>query len=127
MENSSEFYYRKLEKDDKPGSVLASYYCSIYDIEVTRSEIMFCNKLVKVFGRFAVFFAIQDAAGSQRTRMEDPYPYLYEICRRRFEQSHQDFSLQSRESLSKYIADINEDIENLKNKKLKIPSSEGLK
>ncbi len=128
MENSAEYYYEKLKSDDRPGAVLASLYCSLYNTEVTRSEIIVCNKLVKVFGRFTVYFAILDMVGSKPDALESPYAYLYEICKRRFENMHIDATVQAREDLSKYIARIDEEIQELEKnrKKIKIPSSEGL-
>lgn len=128
MENSSEYYYNQLAKDDQPGKILAAFYCTLYDIEITRSEIMMCNKLVKVFGRFIVFSAILSAAKSNPKPLENPYPYIFEICRARFETTHLDSSIQARERLDRYIENIDEEIERMKNSKskVKIPSSEGL-
>jgi len=128
MENSSEFYYEKLRKADNPGVILASFYCVLYDIEVTRSEVIMMNKLVKTFGRFVVYFSILDMVGSKPSQLDTPYPYLFEICKRRFEITHLDSTIQARESLDKYLANIDEEMEKmLKNKKkVKIPSSKGL-
>lgn len=128
MENSSEFYYEKLKTADNPGVILSSLYCSLYDIKVSRSEIIMFNRLVKTFSRFTIFFSVLDMKGSKPDRLENPYAYLYEICKRRFESSHQDSILQARQNLDKYIETIDDEIEQLEKekKKLKIPSSEGL-
>lgn len=128
MENSSEFYYEKLKSADNPGVILASFYCGLYDLKVSRSEIIMFNKLVKTFSRFTVFFAVLDMVGSKPEKLDHPYGYLYEICKRRFETTHIDSTLQARESLDKEIKKIDEEIEKLEKnrKKLKIPSSEGL-
>lgn len=128
MENSSEFYYEKLRTADNPGVILASFYCSLYDMKVTRSEIIMFNRLVKTFSRFTVYFAVLDMVGSKPNGIDSPYPYLYEICKRRFETTHVDSILQARDSLDKEIKKIDEEIEKLEKsrKKLKIPSSEGL-
>ena len=126
MENSAEFYYNKLKDNPSPGNVLASLYCVLYDINITRSEIILFNKLLKVFDRFMVFFSILDMAGSYPNNTENPYPLLYTICKRRFEAQHVDSNLQSRESLEGFIRNLNREIEKISSKKLKIPSSKGL-
>lgn len=126
MENSSEFFYEKLKTAEKPGTILATMYCLLYEIPVTKSEIIMFNKLIKVFGRFTVFFAIIDASGSYEDRIEKPYPLLYTICKRKFEASHPDATIQSRESLEPFIADLDKSIAKMQKSKIKIPSSEGL-
>ncbi len=126
MENSAEFYYEKLKNSVTPGTVLASLYCVLYNRDVTRSEIIMFNKLLKIFGRFLVFFAVLDMVGSKPSGIDSPYPYLYEICKRKFEAVHGDSSLQARESLEGYIKNLQKEIEKQSTTKLKIPSSKGL-
>lgn len=126
MENSAEFYYERLKKEENPGVILAAFYCSLYDTKVTRSEIIMFNKLVKTYSRFIVFFSILDVTGSYSERPEKPYPLFSAICKRRFELTHLDTTLQARESLEKYLSNIDEEIKSNHKKKLKIPSSEGL-
>lgn len=126
MENSSEYYYEKLKSDPNPGAVLAALYCSLYDKPVTRSEIIMCNRLIKAFGRFTAFHSIIDMAGSYPEHPDTPYPLLYTICKRRFENAHTDSILQSRQSLNGYIAEIEKEVERLKKLKIKTPTSKGL-
>lgn len=126
MENSSEFYYEKLKGNPSPGSVLASLYCTLYDIEVTRSEIIMFNKLLKVFGRFTIFFSVIDMAGSYPNNVENPYSMLYTICKRKFEAAHSDSLIHAREPMDKLLNILEKEIDLQKGKKLKIPSSKGL-
>lgn len=126
MENSAEFYYEKLKDSINPGTVLASLYCTLYSRDVSRSEIIMFNKLLKIFGRFTIFFSILDMVGSKPSGVESPYGYLYEICKRKFEAAHGDSSLQARESLDGYIKNLDKEIKNLSNQHLNIPSSKGL-
>lgn len=126
MENSADFFYEKLRNDEKPGQVLAAFYCQMFDKPVTRSEIIMFNKLLKTFHRFLIFYAIVDTGGSKPEGLDNPYPYIYEICKRRFEAAHSDTTIQSRRHLDRYIESIDEEIEKNSKKKLKIPSSEGL-
>jgi hypothetical protein len=126
MENSSEFYYEKLKSSDSPGQILTAMYSTLYDIAPSRKEIIMCNKLVKVFGRFLVFFSILDMAGSYPVQPENPFPLLYTICKRKFESAHTDATMQSRQSLDSYIQNNRKEIERVKRQKAKIPSPEGL-
>ncbi len=64
MENKAEYYYEQLKDTLTPGSELAKYYCKCYGIDCTRSEIMMFNRLVGIFGRFTVFFAISNMIGT---------------------------------------------------------------
>lgn len=126
MENRSEYYYEKLKNSNNPGVILATYYCSLYETDVTRAEIIMFNRLMKTFGRFTAFSAVTSMYGSYPNGVEVPYPLLYRICQSKFEAAHQDSVIQSRESLEPYLKALDKDIESLSKKKLKIPSSEGL-
>ena len=126
MENSTEFYYEKLKGSISPGAVVAALYCSAYSIEVGRSEILMFNKLIKFFGRFTVFFSVIDMIGSMEHRPDHPFPYIYTICKRRFEETHGEGSSHVREPLDKYIKDLDKEIQKAKSRKLRIPSTKGL-
>ena len=128
MENSSEYYFEKLKDTPTPGNIIAAMYCTLYNIEVSKSEVIMMNKMVKIFGRFTVFFAVLDMAGSYPDDVvEKPYALLYTICKNKFESSHGTFMTQSHQSLDKFIESIEKEIESLGTKKVKAPSSEGLK
>ena len=126
MENSSEYFYEKLKGNEKPGTILAAMLCSYYDIEVTKSEIILCNKLIRIFGRFTTYFSILDMVGSQPEKPEEMYSYLYTICKRRFESVHSDSTIQSHESLLPYLKSLTKEIEAMNSDSLNPPSSEGL-
>lgn len=126
MENRSEFFYEKLKNSSNPGATLATYYGSLYEIEVGRAEIIMFNRLLKTFDRFMVFSATTSIYGSYPNGVENPYPLIFKICQSRFEASHQDSVIQSRQSLDQYLRALDKDIEKLNRKKIKIPSSEGL-
>lgn len=79
-----------------------------------------------MFGRTTVFFSVVDLLGSKQDPPEDAYGYIYAICKRRFESAHGQSTTQSREPLDKYIRDLDKQIEQLKSKKLRIPSTKGL-
>ena len=126
MENSAEFYYEKLKTSLSPGAVISALYCTSYGVEVGRSEIIMFNRLIKMFGRFTVFFAVIDMLGSLQDKPDEPYPYIYTICKRKFEAAHGEATTQAREPLDRFINDLDKQIEKAKSKKLKIPSTKGL-
>lgn len=127
MENKAEFYYEQLKEAITPGKTLAEYYCKLYGIEHTKSETIIINRLVGIFGRFTVFFAISSMVGTYPTRQENIYPLLYAICNNKFEEAHGESTMQSRENLNKVIKDMQEQIaEQRKARKFTPRSSEGL-
>jgi len=127
MENNSEYYLIKLKETETPGKILAEFYCSLYNIIPTKSETMMCNRLVKAFGRFNVFYSILKMSGTYPEKVEEPSPLLYAICLGRFEKEYDDSVMQARESLLSYVNGIDRDIERVKKEKHKdAPSPEGL-
>lgn len=126
MENSAEFYYEKLKGSLSPGAVISALYCSNYGIEISRTQIIMFNRLIKMFGRFTVFFAVIDLLGTKQEQPEEPYGYIYAICKRKFETAHGEATTQAREPLDRFISDLDKQIKATKNKKLKIPSTKGL-
>lgn len=127
FENNSEFYYEKLKDSEKPGTVIAAFYCSLYNVPTSKQLVFMCNKLLSVFGRFTVFFALIDMAGSYPT-VENAYPLWYTICKRKFEAAHGDVFSRSHESLDGFLSSLDKELAQLKRRKkeLDIPSSEGL-
>lgn len=83
------------------------------------------NRLVRMFGRFTVFFSVIDMLSMQH-KPDEPYPYIYAICKRRFEAAHGEATTQAREPLDRFISQLDKQIEQAKSKKLKIPSTKGL-
>lgn len=110
MENKTEYYYEQLKDTITPGVTIADYYCKVYGIEKTKSETMMFNRLVGIFGRFVVFFSVSRMIGTYPEKQENVFPLLYTICSNRFEETHGEFTMQSRENLSKVIKDMQEQI-----------------
>jgi len=86
MENIAEFYYEKLGSTDRPGNVLAQFFCSVFDFSVTRKEIILFNKLVKLYGRYVPYFAVLDLYSYEGADPSNPYGLLSYYCKRRLEQ-----------------------------------------
>ena len=128
MENAAEFYYEKLRTSDKPGFTLALLYQELLGREITRSEIIMYNRLVKIFGRFTVFFATLDLANV--TKLSDvPYGLLYKICKDRLERmSQNDITAASSIDLNREITSMEKEQEKMRHHKIKITKdmTEGL-
>lgn len=84
-----------------------------------------CNRLIKIFGRFTVFFSIVAMAGTYE-KVDDPFRLLYRICERKFEAAHGEALTQARESLDSYLNSLEKDIAKQRKSKIKAPSPEGL-
>lgn len=125
MENQAELYYEKLKNAENVGQVLTEFYVEITGREGGRTAIIMINKLVRMFGRFIVYFSILDVSRYEKID-GDVYPLLFTICRSRFEKTHPDASITAHAPLERQINQIRREIEKNKEKKVKIPDSEGL-
>jgi hypothetical protein len=125
MENLAEFYYEKLKSQANPGQVLLEFFREITGLPAGRSEIIMINKLIKIFGRFTVYFAIMDL--SKNDRLEgNLYPYLFTICRSRFERANDTTFSISHEPLDNLLRSLDKEREVARKSKGKIPSSDDL-
>lgn len=125
MENVVEFFYEKLKNSQEPNKVLMELFSEITGRSVGRSEIIMINKLLKLFGRFNLFFSIVDLS-AVKSLEGNLFGLLYTICNRRFEKSHSSDSVVAFESLTRELNSLGKQIEKISDKKIKAPSSEGL-
>jgi hypothetical protein len=124
MENQAEFYYEKLKVSINPGRDLLDFFR-----EMTGKEfgIIMINRLIKIFGRFTVYFSIMDLSKYTSEKLEgNLYPLLYTICKARFERIHNDSFNPAYESLDRLIKKLDDEREKAKKSKGKVPTSEGL-
>lgn len=125
MENQAEFYYEKLKVSTNPGKVLLEFSRELLDTEVI--GIILINKLVKLFGRFTVYFALMDLSKYNSKELEgNLYPLVYTICKSRFERVHNGNINSSQEPLDKLLKELEKEREKAQRSKGKIPTSEGL-
>lgn len=114
MENISEFFYEKLKGATSPGMVLLQFYSAITDTTGGRSEIIKLNRLVKLFGRFSVFFAIMSLGNSKLDLgVDDKFPMglLFKICKDELEKkSRDDTAMVASRDLSKEIDALQKEI-----------------
>lgn len=127
MENQAEFYYEKLKVSINPGQVLLEFFREMTNREAGRSEIIMINRLIKMFGRFTVYFGIMDLSKYQSDQLNgNLYPLLYTICKSRFERIHNDTFSPAQESLDKLLKELDKEREKARKSKGKVPTSEGL-
>ena len=126
LENIAELYYERLNNTTSVGSVLTRFMCELIDREPSKSYVIQLNRLVKIFGRFNVYFSIIDMS-NVRDLGDNFYPLLYTICRNRFEKSHSGDTVVQFTSLSKEINEIEKGIERTKKAKLNPPSGDDLR
>lgn len=124
MENQAEFYYEKLNSTVPPGQVLMEYYRETTGRQDGLGIIM-VNKLVKMYGRFTTFFAIQELAKYDNLE-GNVFPLLLTICKNRFEKINNTIFSISHESLDKHLKELDKERAAAKRSKGKVPSSEGL-
>ena len=125
MENQAEFYYEKLKVSVNSGQVLLEFFREMTGKDAGRSEIIMINRLIKMFGRFTVYFGIMDLSKIERLD-GNLYPLLYTICKNRFERIHVETFSVSHESLDKYLKELEKERQKARKSKGKLPTSEGL-
>ena len=125
MENQSEFYYEKLKNSQTPNTVLMEFFHEITGRDIGRSEIIMINKLLKLFGRFTLFFSIMDLT-KVRSLEGNLYALLYTICRGRFENAHSTDTVVAFESLDRELNALEKQLEKNSRSKIKPPPSRGL-
>lgn len=129
MENQAEFYYEKLKASVNPGQVLLEFFREMTNREAGRAEVIMINRLIKMFGRFTVYFSIMDLSKYESDKLNgNLYPLLYTICKGRFERIHNDTFSPAHESLAREINALEKEAEKVRKAaaKMKVPSSEGL-
>lgn len=124
MENQAEFYYEKLKESTNVGRDLLEFFTIMTGKDF---GIIMMNKLVKIFGRFTVYFAIMDLSKYQSDQLNgNLYPLLYAICKGRFERIHSNAFSAQYESLNKLVKELGKEREKARKSKGKVPTSEGL-
>jgi hypothetical protein len=128
MENQAEFYYEKLKVSINPGQVLLEFFREMTSLEAGRPEIIMINRLIKMFGRFTVYFGIMDLSKYRSDQLiGNLYPLLYTICKSRFEKIHKESFSPAQESLDKLLKELDKEREKARKSKGKVPSPEGLR
>jgi hypothetical protein len=83
-ENIVGFYYDRLTKES-PGPVLVDFYRSTFELPYDKTLYGTMSRLVKLFGREAVFYSILDLAGKELDHT-NIFGLLRYICTRKLEE-----------------------------------------
>lgn len=102
MENISEFYYERLQTTTNPGLELARMFGSVFERDVGKSELILFNRLLRLYSRFTLYFAILDLASMKDLDFNNLFPIISYFCKKRLEQ-RQNSPLISFESLEKNV------------------------
>ena len=125
MENVLEFYYEKLKKEGKPGNIIYLFYGRLFSIEVNKGHLIMFNRLIRIFGRFIVFFAVLDLAGMSKVDHKNSiYPLMFTICKGRFEKAHPSSLTPHTTKLKTSI--LNRELEKAEKRNISIPDSSEL-
>lgn len=119
-ENIVDLYYEKLHSTTNPGLVLAQFFGSVFDRTITRSEIILFNRLLKVYGRFIVFFTVLDMSSMNDINFDSLYPLLSYFAKKRLDQKFGVVMMESQD-LNKVANSLEKQIEKQKKQKLVIP------
>jgi hypothetical protein len=119
-ENSAEFYYEKLVNSTNPGLVLAQFFGNIFDRPISRVEVILFNRLLKVYGRFVVYFSILDLTSMTDLDFNNLYGILSYFAKKRLDQKY-GIVLVENNDLNKFASSIAKQIEKQKKEKLVIP------
>jgi len=121
MENMLEYYYEKLEKENRPGVVITRFYAEMFSQETSKKEIIMFNRLIKIYGRFIVFFAVLDVEKVVKDgRYDNIFGLLHTLCKSRFERAHPNSNSPTSKVIRTTI--LENEIEKAGRRKIKTPN-----
>ena len=114
VESLAELFFSRLKTTTNAGLTLGQFYAALFNIQCGRTEVIAMNRLIKVFGRYYVFFAIIDISKYQKFD-EFPFGLLHKICKDKlFATTRSDVSMSALSNLDKMVADLEKDISMVK-------------
>jgi hypothetical protein len=84
-ENICAFYLEKLKTAEKPGMVLSEFFCRLFEVGFNSKLLVMLSKLLRLYGREAVFIAICDMYGVNDVTLDNPYPLLNYFIKKNME------------------------------------------
>jgi hypothetical protein len=87
-ENLAEFYFRDLYTTNTPVRNLTGFLCSVLNKKAERGDYSRIGRLVKMYGREAVFFTILDVYDFAEKVDENYYPLLVSMCKKRLKRKY---------------------------------------
>lgn len=123
-ENSAEFYYEKLVNSTNPGLVLAQFFGNVFNRQISRTDVILFNRLLKIYGRFVVYFTILDLTSmTDLDFSKDLYGIFSYFAKKRLDQKYGIVMVESND-LNKVALSWGKAIEKQKKEKINIPEFE---
>lgn len=119
-ENLADLYYEKLSDSGNPGVTLAQFYGSVFGLDVSKKEVIMFNRLLKIYGRFLVYFSILDMTTVRDLNTENPFGLLSFFARKRLDQKYGIIMIES-QNLDRTATTLESKIEKQRKMKLNIP------
>lgn len=116
-ENLAGSFHERLKTDTNPVSVLVSFYAELFSRPFDVKLIGPIARLVKLYGRDSVFYAILSIEGMEDLNHSNIYPLLRYICNKKLEERKDG---QSHEDLTSYVASVKKKTEKVSKQKIKI-------
>lgn len=82
MEERASYYYKQLMASKKPQTILTNLFCELFDLTPDASYFIMFSKLIKLYGREAVFNALLDIYGIENLNLNNLYPLFNSICKK---------------------------------------------
>lgn len=83
-ENLYEFYMDRVTKADVPSKVLSEFYSRLFDVPITYKTVIIFGKVVKLYGRMAVFYALTSMVNMDEINHDNILPLLSYFSRQFF-------------------------------------------
>jgi hypothetical protein len=116
-ENVSEFYYEQLKDTTNPALVLSRLFGALFNRDYGRSEVILFNRLLKIYGRFTVYFSLLDMTSMTEINFDNIYGLISYFAKKRIEQKYGILVIETR-SLDKEVGTLEKLI--AKQKKIKL-------
>jgi hypothetical protein len=122
-ENVSEFYYEQLKDTTNPALVLSRFFGSLFSRDYGRSEVILFNRLLKIYGRFTVYFSLLDMTSMTEINFDNIYGLISYFAKKRIEQKYGILVIETR-SLDKEVGVLEKLIAKQKKVKLNVQELE---
>jgi hypothetical protein len=81
-ENLSEYFYEQLKDTGNPGLCLARFYGETFQRNIGKGEVILFNRMLRLYGRFTLYFSILDMSFMKDINHENIAPLLSYFCKK---------------------------------------------
>jgi len=100
MENIAGEYLTKLKNSSTPGVDLVHFLCEMFGLTPKSSQYAMMNKLIKLYGRNLVFYAVTDMYWVENIDLSKSlFPLLRYFCKKRFKNDNSESETSSLEDI----------------------------